>query len=166
MDLVIKPRGWACWRGRDMRCAVGRSGIGGPKRESDGLTPTGRYALRNAYFRPDRQPRPDTILECAPIAQNDGWCNAPGDPAYNHAVRLPYPASTESLWREDQCYDLLAVIGYNDDPVIDGLGSGIFLHLARGAYEPTEGCVALSTQDFLSVLAQWRAKDRIIIEPA
>lgn len=166
MDLVIRPDGGARWHDLELRCALGRSGIGAKLREGDGLTPTGRYCLRRGLYRPDRVGYPDTTLRCDPIAPGDGWCDAPGDGRYNQPVRLPYPASAETLWRTDCCYDLLAVIGYNDDPVIHGRGSGIFLHVARGDYEPTEGCVALSLVDLKAVLGQWRPEDRIVIEAA
>ena len=166
MDLVIRPDGRARWHDLEMQCALGRSGIGGKKGEGDGLTPAGRYRLRRVLYRPDRGGRPDTGLRRDPIAPGDAWCDSPGDRRYNQAVGLPYRASAETLWREDCCYDLLAVIGYNDDPVIRGLGSGIFLHVARGRYEPTEGCVGLSLADLKTVLARWRPEDRILIEPA
>jgi len=58
----------------------------------------------------------------------------------------------ETLWREDHVYDLVAVLGHNDDPVVSGLGSAIFLHLARETYAPTEGCVALAQGDFIDLL--------------
>ncbi len=58
---------------------------------------------------------------------------------------MTYPASGEAMWREDGLYDLVVVVvGHNDDPPIPGLGSAIFLHLARSDYPPTKGCVALS----------------------
>ena len=66
---------------------------------------------------------------------NDGWCDAPDDPNYNRLVSLPYPASAEHLWRDDNVYDLIAVLGYNDDPVVPGKGSAIFLHIARSVGE-------------------------------
>ncbi len=94
-----------------------------------------------------------TGLPSAPIAANDGWCDAPGDPAYNRPVTLPYPASAERLWRDDHVYDLVGVLAHNDDPPISGRGSAIFLHLARDGYLPTEGCVALSRPDLERLIA-------------
>jgi L,D-peptidoglycan transpeptidase YkuD (ErfK/YbiS/YcfS/YnhG family) len=47
----------------------------------------------------------------------------------------------------------VAVLGFNDDPVVDGKGSAIFLHCARPDYGPTEGCVALALPDVLDTLA-------------
>jgi L,D-peptidoglycan transpeptidase YkuD (ErfK/YbiS/YcfS/YnhG family) len=34
-----------------------------------------------------------------------------------------------------------------------GRGSAIFLHVARGDYAPTEGCIALALDDLREVLA-------------
>ena len=112
-------------------------------------------------YRADRTDRPRTGLPCQKISRRDGWCDAPGDPLYNRPVSHPYPASAERLWRADVCYDLLAVIGFNDDPVVDGAGSAIFMHVARADYSPTEGCVALSLEDLRTVLAEWRPDDTI-----
>lgn len=96
-------------------------------------------------YRPDRGAAPCTSLVVQPIAPDDGWCDAPGDAAYNRSVKMTYPASGEAMWREDGLYDLVVVVvGHNDDPPIPGLGSAIFLHLARSDYPPTKGCVALS----------------------
>lgn len=163
VTLLVAADGRAVWRGRELRCAIGRGGIAARKTEGDGTTPGGRFPLRRVLYRADRTDRPRTGLPCGPIAPRDGWCDAPGDPRYNRPVGHPYPASAERLWRSDACYDLLAVIGYNDDPVIDGAGSAIFLHVARPGYPPTEGCVALALEDLRTVLAGWRPDDRIEI---
>lgn len=163
MTLTVATGGRAIWRGRALRCAIGRGGIAPGKTEGDGATPAGRFALRRVLYRADRIGKPRTRLARAAIAPADGWCDAPGDARYNRAVRHPCGASAESLWRADGCYDLLAVIGFNDDPVVDGAGSAIFLHLARPGYPPTEGCVALALGDLREILAAWRPGERIEI---
>lgn len=163
MTLRVTGDGRAVWRGREFRCAIGRGGIAARKTEGDGATPGGGFPLRRALYRADRTDRPRTGLPCRAIAPLDGWCDAPGDPLYNRPVGHPYPASAERLWRADACYDLLAVIGFNDDPVVDGAGSAIFLHVARPGYPPTEGCVALALEDLRTVLAEWRPDDTIEI---
>jgi L,D-peptidoglycan transpeptidase YkuD (ErfK/YbiS/YcfS/YnhG family) len=142
--------------GRRFDCALGRSGIVRDKHEGDGGTPAGRFALRGVLYRPDRRATPATALPVRAITPQDGWCDAAGDPAYNRGVRLPYRASHEQMWREDHLYDLLAVIGYNDDPPLAGAGSAIFLHLAHPASDglaPTAGCVALPADELALVLA-------------
>ena len=47
---------------------------------------------------------------------------------------------------------IVVVLGHNDSPVVAGLGSAIFLHVARPDYSPTEGCIALTIQNLLSFL--------------
>ena len=87
-------------------------------------------------------PQPDPGLKMTALAPGEGCCDAPGDPNYNRRVRLPYPASHEELWRADAIYDVIVVMGYNDDPPLAGKGSAIFLHLSRSDYSPTAGCIA------------------------
>ena len=82
-------------------CAIGRSGRRAGKREGDGATPLGSFALRRALYRPDRLPRPATHLTLRAIVPSDGWCDAPTDRNYNRRVDHPYPASAERLWRDD-----------------------------------------------------------------
>jgi len=163
MDLVVDSSVFAAWGSWRMRCALGRSGISDQKREGDGATPAGAFAMRQLLYRPDREMRPRTALPIAAIAPQDGWCDAPRDKAYNRPVHLPYPASAEQLWRDDHLYDLLVVLGYNDGPVVPGQGSAIFLHLAAPDFAPTVGCVALGRDDLLTVIATADTASRVIV---
>ncbi len=153
MDLLVDHNGRALWDGRRLRCALGRGGVRAAKREGDGATPVGSWPMRRLLYRPDRTGAPPTWLAAVPITPKDGWCDDPADPLYNRLVRLPYPARAEALWREDDVYDLIVPLGYNDDPVSPGAGSAVFLHIARDGYAPTEGCVALAEDDLRLVLA-------------
>lgn len=153
------------WPGGMARCALGRSGVtpADAKREGDGASPVGPWPMRQVYFRPDRLERPATGLPVEALIPEAGWCDDPASPLYNRPVLLPFPLSHEKLWREDHVYDLIVVLGYNDDPVIPGKGSAIFLHLARDDYSSTEGCIACAKQDLLSLLAAARPGDRLEI---
>ena len=135
------------WPGGEVPCVLGRGGIRAEKREGDGATPVGRFPLRRVLWRADRLTPPETALPLHPIAEHDGWCDAPDDPNYNRLVKLPYAAGHEKMWRDDALYDLVVVLGYNDDPVTPGRGSAIFLHVAKPDYAPTHGCVALAKED-------------------
>jgi L,D-peptidoglycan transpeptidase YkuD (ErfK/YbiS/YcfS/YnhG family) len=150
-DLVVGRWG-ARFRGRALPCAIGRGGIGDKRGEGDGITPVGRWPLRRVLYRADRLDKVETTLNCAAIGADDGWCDDPADPAYNRPIRLPYPASHEKMSRDDGLYDVVVVLGHNDDPVVPGAGSAIFLHVARDDYGPTEGCVALALGNLLTVL--------------
>lgn len=150
---------------RKARCALGPAGVvpAEAKREGDGASPAGVWPIRRVLFRPDRGGPPATALPTAPIALDDGWCDAPDDPAYNRPVKLPYPASAESMWREDHLYDLVVVLGHNDDPPAPGLGSAIFVHLAKEGYAPTHGCVALVRADLEELLSRAEPGDAVEI---
>lgn len=138
-----RRRGWLTAGVLRLPCALGRGGVTRFKREGDGATPAGVFALRMAWLRsgfgtraariPVRLTRPD-----------DAWCDDPRHPRYNRPVRLPFAASCERMWRDDPLYDVVVEIGWNDRPAKRGRGSAIFLHLARPGYAPTEGCVAVS----------------------
>lgn len=151
--------------GRQAACALGRSGVrpAADKREGDGASPLGLWPLRRVLYRPDREPRPATRLPVAAVSPEDGWCDAPGDPAYNQPVRLPYSSSAEELWREDRVYDLIIILGHNDDPPVSPMGSAIFLHLIQPDGAPTAGCVAVSREDMLDLLARARPGDALAI---
>lgn len=166
MNARVTPDGSLFWAGTRYRCALGRGGRVEDKREGDGATPVGCFALRRVMYRPDRMDPPETLLRVSALAPDDGWCDDAGDPQYNRQVRLPYPARCESLWRDDGIYDLIVTIGHNDDPAIPGLGSAIFVHIARPGYSPTEGCVALARADLVALLRDWSARTRIRVDGA
>ena len=166
MNLIVTsgPDGaWLDWGAGPKRAAIGPGGIAIKGGEGDGITPRGRFAVREIFYRADRIAKPVTALPLRAIQKTDGWCDAPDDPNYNRRVFLPYPASAETMWREDHLYDLVAVLGYNDDPVVAGKGSAIFLHLAREGYLPTDGCVALAQADLLAYLAVATTQSRVVV---
>ena len=109
--------------------------------------------LRRVFYRADRGKAPVCAVPVEPIAPNDGWCDDPVHRDYNRYVRLPHGGHCEELWRTDGVYDIVGVLGWNDAPVERRRGSAIFLHVVRGDYAPTEGCVALALADLRVVLA-------------
>ncbi len=163
MLIQVSADGWLQFGPRRFRCALGRSGIGAHKREGDGVTPAGRFPLRRLLYRADRLAQPDSMLPTSTIRPDDGWCDDPADAAYNQAVRLPHPASAENMWRDDGLYDLVVILGHNDDPVVAGAGSAIFMHVASPGHGPTEGCVALAREDLLALLKELSVDDEIEI---
>ena len=166
MDLVVSYSDSGPvldWGAGPKACAIGPAGIGDKRAEGDGVTPRGTFAIREIFYRADRLAAPRVALPLRMIATDDGWCDASDDPNYNRLVKLPYGASAETMWREDGLYDLVAVIGFNDHPVVAGKGSAIFLHIAKPDYAPTAGCVALARADLLAALEQLRVGDKIKI---
>lgn len=147
------------------KCALGKNGTidSKLKREGDGKTPIGNWKIRKVYYRADKITKPESVFETIAIEENFGWCDAAGDVNYNKFVTHPYPVSAEHLWRKDDLYDICVVLGHNDNPVVDKMGSAIFLHIAREAYEPTEGCVAVTIADLREILRLATKKSSINI---
>jgi L,D-peptidoglycan transpeptidase YkuD (ErfK/YbiS/YcfS/YnhG family) len=153
MRAVVTTDGRMRLEGRIFRVALGRGGVRTHKQEGDGATPAGVLALRRVLYRADRGPPPACAVPIEPLAPDDGWCDDPADAQYNRMVRRPHPGRSEALWRDDALYDLIGVLGWNDAPVVRGLGSAIFLHVARPDFAPTDGCVALAAADLRAALA-------------
>jgi L,D-peptidoglycan transpeptidase YkuD (ErfK/YbiS/YcfS/YnhG family) len=118
MDIFVSADHRLNWNGRDICCALGRSGILFDKREGDGGTPVGAWSLRRVFYRPDRVAKPDSALNVSALSPADGWCDDPAHPDYNRFITLPHPASCETMWREDGLYDVVVILGHNDDPPV------------------------------------------------
>jgi len=163
-EIIVKPANDNPARGtleigdKVFPCALGKDGLTTNKTEGDMKTPVGQFPLRTVFYRYDKLSRP--IYSAVPmmaLLEEDGWCDDPEDSAYNKPVMLPYHASAEKLWRDDDVYDVLVVLGHNDNPAERGKGSAIFLHVAReltdnGDYDGTEGCIALKKSHLLEIL--------------
>lgn len=146
-------------------CALGRTGVTFDKTEGDGKTPIGIFPLRQLLYRADRIARPETGLPVEVLTTETGWCEDPSHPDYNRKIALPHPSVVDRMTREDHLYNVTVVIGYNDDPVVPGRGSAIFMHLARPGLLPTAGCVALSMEDLLKVVKYCDSSSHIAILP-
>lgn len=148
----------------EYRCAIGAGGAVQDKREGDRATPLGIWPLRRVFYRPDRTAIPSTHRRVIPIDRSMGWSDDAADPVhYNRLISLPYPGSHEILWRDDNLYDIVVELGYNDDPPIAGRGSAIFLHVAGADYPTTQGCVALEVNDLRALLAAVAPDETIAI---
>jgi L,D-peptidoglycan transpeptidase YkuD (ErfK/YbiS/YcfS/YnhG family) len=167
MIFTATADGWLDLGGRRVRCALGGAGVtpAAQKREGDHASPAGVWPIRRVLYRPDHG-TPATALPTQAMERDDGWCDDPDDPAYNRPVKLPQRASFEKMWRDDRLYDLVVVLGHNDDPPRPHMGSCIFLHLAKPGYAPTEGCVAVSREDMEALLARAQPGDAVEIKEA
>lgn len=146
------------WQDKILPCRVGRNGFSNTKQEGDGCTPSGAWKLLTVYYRPDKILTPKTVLPIVEITPDMGWSDDPKDSAYNTCITLPYEFSHEKLWRDDSLYDLFITINHNTNPTISGHGSAIFIHLMRESMVPTEGCLALKSED-LQYLAETATLD-------
>ena len=150
-------------------CALGRSGTTIFKREGDGATPVAVMAAIEIWYRGgargDRMARPKSRLPARRVRPGvDGWCDAPRHAAYNRHVRLPFPASAETLARDDRLYDVVVVLDWNYRQRARSRGSAIFFHVARPGYPPTEGCIAVAPSDMTKLAPFLARRTRLVVE--
>lgn len=157
-SVTARVSGWeredAGWRlvSGPVPAVIGRNGLAprGEKREGDGRTPSGTFALRRAFGYGDGV---RTGLDYRVVSEKDFWVDASASPFYNQWVTGDVPeVSHEVLRRQDELYEYALVIEYNTDPVVAGMGSAIFVHVWRGVGQPTAGCVAMAQDDLLALL--------------
>ena len=161
-DLVVTRWG-ARFQGRNLSCALGRSGIGIKQGEGDGITPVGMFRLDHILVRPDRIAFESPSVEQKVIGPRDIWSDDPKDPAYNLAALGPaYPYSHEALRRADPLYDAVGVLDFNWPEPVAGKGSAIFIHVWRKPRHPTEGCIAFAPQDLVALFSRWTPASRVI----
>ncbi|MGD0847381.1 L,D-transpeptidase family protein [Bradyrhizobium sp.] len=156
-------RGWLMASGQPVPVALGRGGIIANKREGDGGTPRGTFRPRQLWWRADRHPRPRTFLPSRAIRPEDAWCEDPYSRHYNQPLRLDRDHGGDRLTRDDHLYDFIVEIDHNTSPRIAGLGSAVFLHLARENFGPTAGCVSMTKSAMLQLLRRLGPQTRIVI---
>lgn len=156
-------RGWLTAEGHTIPVALGRGGIIANKREGDGGTPKGTFRPRRLWWRADRHPRPHTFLPIRAIRPEDAWCEDPESRHYNQPVRLDRDHGGDRLKRDDHLYDFIIEIDHNSRPRVAGLGSAVFLHLARENFSPTAGCVSMTKSAMLRLLRRLGPQTRIVV---
>lgn len=145
---------------------LGRNGAAktGEKREGDGKTPSGTYKITSLFGKNDIGAKNMRFIKTYP----DLYCVDDVKSAnYNKiADKNSIPRdfdSFEYMHREDELYDIGAVIGYNESGV-GGLGSCIFMHVKSKENKPTAGCVALEKTELKGLLQRLDgSKNPIII---
>lgn len=104
-----------------------------------------------------------THLPLRRIRPEDAWSEDPADRHYNRAVRLNGDQGGDRLTRDDHLYDFIIEIDHNTKPRVARRGSAVFLHLARGDFSPTAGCVGMTKNAMLRLLSRIGPATRIVI---
>tara|TARA_B100000989_G_C19269966_1_gene355780 strand:+ start:26 stop:568 length:543 start_codon:yes stop_codon:yes gene_type:complete len=144
------------------RCQIG---LGGFKKiikkiEGDKSTPIGKLYLKSIYYRSDRVLRPKlkkrNILKINRITKYCGWCDDIRSQYYNKYITINNSRSLnvnyETLWRQDNAYDIVVETTYNTKPIIKNKGSAIFIHCSFENLKTTAGCVALKKRDLMFLI--------------
>lgn len=129
---------------------IGSSGVG-RTREGLSRTPAGVFGLTHAF---GNQANNATKLPYFRAGTRDWWNENPRSAKYNsHVVQRSSPGgASENLYYTGRAYAHAIVIDYNMHPVVNGAGSGFFLHVSTG--HATAGCVSVSSSK-LDTVMRW-----------
>jgi L,D-peptidoglycan transpeptidase YkuD (ErfK/YbiS/YcfS/YnhG family) len=166
--LVVHPRnGTATGRlvagSIILPCTIGKNGAAFAKREGDGRTPRGTFAILDWYAPPGPGRLARLPFVPRPILRGTGWCDDPSHPSYNRPVKLPLAAGHEGMARRDGKYDIVGVMSYNMLPRVRGRGSAIFFHINESRTKGTEGCVALTRADMRRLLPRLARRAVVVV---
>ena len=161
MKILVKKTGIIKFAKYTFKCFLGKNGLTYNKKEGDFKTPKGTFFLRSVMYRSDRVKKPKTNLPIYIIKKNHVCCDAPNNSFYNKIFETKNFELGEKLWRKDIMYDILVVIGYNDNPIIKGNGSAIFLHLSKKNIIKTKGCIAVEKKNMINLLKYCPKKIKI-----
>jgi uncharacterized protein YijF (DUF1287 family)/L,D-peptidoglycan transpeptidase YkuD (ErfK/YbiS/YcfS/YnhG family) len=137
-------------------------GRGGPvKREGDGRSPAGVFALGTVHGYAPVAPRSLTLPYRHATAQ-ERCVDDPSSAHYNQVVSTSVVRETwksaELMLRADDMYELALDIEHNRSPIVPGHGSCIFAHAWAGPQVPVTGCTGLAKSDLRQLLT-WLKPD-------
>jgi len=161
--IIVKKTGYLKYKNLKYRCALGKAGVSEKIKEGDNITPKGIFKITKIYYRPDKIKKIKTLIKKIKIKKNMGWCDDPRSRFYNQQIKLPTKYSHERLYRNDNLYNLIAVLDYNTNPIIKNKGSAIFLHVAKNKYQKTKGCIALKKEHLIKIISKIKKNTKIKI---
>ena len=161
--IIVKKSGYLKYKNLKFRCALGKAGIKKKEKEGDNVTPKGIFKIIKMYYRPDKIKKIKTNIKKIKIKKNMGWCDDPRSRFYNQQINLPSKFSYEKLYRNDNLYDLILVLNYNTNPIIENKGSAIFVHIAKKSYTKTKGCIALKKKHLIELISIIKKNTKIKI---
>ena len=135
-----------------VQASIGRNGFAmpGKKREGDGKSPTGLFALGQLFSYENTI---NTDLPFIQTFEDDKWIDDSNHPDYNKYIKGTTTATSfEHLHLPGIYYKYCMVIEYNTHPVEKGMGSAIFFHVADEKYSATAGCIAIQESDMSRIL--------------
>jgi L,D-peptidoglycan transpeptidase YkuD (ErfK/YbiS/YcfS/YnhG family) len=161
--IIVKKSGYLKYKKMEFPCALGKGGVKKKTKEGDNITPKGTFRIIRIYYRPDKIKKFKTLVKKIKIKKNMGWCDDPCSDFYNKQIKLPTNLEHEKLYRNDNLYDLIAVLNYNTDPIIKNKGSAIFIHVAKKNFNKTKGCVAIKKENLIYLLSKIKKNTQVKI---
>lgn len=127
------------------------------KKEGDGKSPAGAFALRAVYGVADEPPNGGKLPYETTKAGDWECVDDPGSEHYAQIVDRKAVASdwqsSEQLLRDDALYTWIVDVAHNPERV-HGKGSCIFLHVWGGKDSTTIGCTAMEEPQLAKLIAE------------
>lgn len=132
------------------------------KREGDGKSPAGVFALSYAFGSAAELPDGSKPFPYLQVKKGVACVEETRSKFYNRIV----DASSEKSWerrsemlRKDGLFRWGVVVEQNAPDTVAGQGSCVFLHIWRGPKQPTSGCTSLAP-DRLEEILRWLQADK------
>jgi len=164
---VLYGKNGLAW-GRGVR---GTEELGQRKREGDGRSPAGVFAIGTIYGNDARLPD-GADFPFHQVTARDAWPDDPQNPFYNQHVTVepaqpPAWFAAQRMRTGDPAYRWRVEIRHNADPIEPGAGSATFFHIRRGETRRTSGCTTMA-EPALQDLVVWlraAAKPHYVLLP-
>lgn len=139
------------------------------KKEGDGRSPAGIFALGGLWVTNDTPVLHDPAIPYVKVGPADLWVTDPAYPKlHNRHIRLNHPARTpwelkEQMRQTDYPHSIKMLVHHNTvesvgKPII-GAGSSIFFHIwRRDGAAPTAGCTSMQEENLRAIIARLRAR--------
>ncbi|OOE14434.1 stalk domain-containing protein [Fictibacillus arsenicus] len=152
----------------DMPAVIGYNGFAEVMKEGGGSSPTGIYQLGTGFGTVGKPSGSNYPFRT--VTRYDYWVDDISSRDYNKWIY--YTGNPYSRWKTFErmnhpLYRYGVVIKYNDNPIISGKGSAIFLHMWKSSSSATAGCVAVSETNMVNLL-RWlnqSQKPHIVMGP-
>ncbi len=135
---------------------LGIKGIALPnmKKEGDLTTPSGFYPIPFTFgYKKDIETKMDFVV----LNKDHVWVCDPSSDQYNKLIEdkeglYKKNPKNEVLRRTDHLYKYCIVVDYNNNPVIKGKGSAIFMHVERNSKQNTAGCISFPEKEMVELI--------------
>jgi len=148
-NIVVGKSGLA----KDVTLAINLNNINKTKHEGDGKSPAGIFPLGPVFsyhsLKHLHMPfvQVDTNFYCVDDISSDYYNTLIRQDTAQHNFN-----SFEYMRRQDSLYEYGVWVKYNSDPVTNGNGSCIFLHIWRNENSGTAGCTAMNKEHILELI--------------
>jgi L,D-peptidoglycan transpeptidase YkuD (ErfK/YbiS/YcfS/YnhG family) len=148
----------------EMPATIGYNGFAQVMKEGGGASPTGIYNIGTGF---GWAAKPANVKYSYRVTTAyDYWVDDVSSADYNKWIY--YTGNPSTRWKSFErmnhpLYKYGAVIKYNENPIVNGKGSAIFLHMWKSSTSATAGCVAVSESNIKTLLSWMDPKKNPLI---